>query len=220
VGVYNAVNPSGYHSFGKNHKEKVWNFAAFIKDFGWTGNWWEDEETEMVHLKATRGDVERIDVEYPVNQGWPDVFYTLAGGTIKCRNISQAAKLAQEKPDVDKMRAASRRLRNGKATASPPQAAQGPAIATVGADLIPELTGSLPFDKESTADEVKQALVKHKNPVITWVNKVSGQVDSAMIKTKSKQFKVTESKDGKVIINFSTDRGFRAVYANSIIGVS
>jgi hypothetical protein len=229
MGKKTDINPSGYHSFGRTHKEKVYNFAVFIKEFGWTGEWHEDEETEMVFLKATRGDSERIDIEYPVNQGWPDVYYTFAGNTIKCRNVSMAAKFAQATPDTDKMRRNSRRLskrrtpasglgRSGRAGIAAPASAEPERNASE--DIVAALATSLPFDKESTVEEVILALKQHRNPTIIWVNKISGDVNSAMMRTGKRHNKVTTNKEGKVIIQFTDERGFHAVYVESIVGLS
>lgn len=210
-------NPSGYHSSGATHKDKVNNFARFIKDFGWTGSWKEDEDSDILTLNATRGDNERIDIEWPATQWWPDVWYTFAGNTIKCRNISHAAKIAQDLPDADAMRRASQRR---KRRISLPLSS-GPAIAIPGdpgESLVESLATSLPWDKESPPDEVKTALLKHKNTTITWVNRLTGNVKSGMIKPKN--LRVTTNKEGKVIIEFADEFGFHACYADSVIGVS
>jgi hypothetical protein len=210
-------NDSGYHSFGATHKDKVNNFALFIKDFGWTGKWREDEDSDILHLNATRGDNERIDIEWPQGQWWPDVWYTFAGNTIKCRNISHAAKLAQDLPDAAAMRRASQRSRRR----IPSQFTTGPGIAIVGEpgeSLVESLSTSLPWDRESKAGEVKVALLKHKNTTITWVNRINGAVKSGMIKNKT--LKVTTNKEGKVVIQFADEFGFHACYADTVIGVS
>jgi hypothetical protein len=210
-------NPSGYHSSGATHKDKVNNFALFIKDFGWTGKWKEDEDSDILTLSAARGDNERIDIEWPATQWWPDVWYTFAGNSIKCRNISHAAKLAQELPDADAMRRASQRRR--KRISLP--LASGPAIAISDdgeESLADSLATSLPWDRESPPGEVKAALLKHKNTTITWVNRMNGAVKSGMIKPKN--LKVTANKQGKVIIEFADEFGFHACYADCVIGVS
>ena len=209
-------NPSGYHSFGATHKDKVNNFAKFIKDFEWTGKWYVDDDSEILHLNATRGDNERIDIEWPETQWWPDVWYTFAGNPIKCRNISHAAKLAQDLPDAERMRRASHRAR--RSIALPLASGPGIAISELPAEsLVERLSTSVPWDTESKAGEVKAALLKHRNTTITWVNRINGAVKSAIIKPKN--FKVTTNKEGKVIIQFADDFGFHACYADSVIGV-
>jgi hypothetical protein len=208
---------SGYHSFGATHKDKVNNFAKFIKDFEWTGKWYVDQDSEILHLNATRGDNERIDIEWPETQWWPDVWYTFAGNTIKCRNISHAAKLAQEVPDAAKMKRASRRR---KARISLPLGS-GPAIGITGEPVegyAESLSTSLPWDKESKSGEIKAALLKHKNPTITWVNRINGAVKSGVV--KGKNLKVSTNKEGKVIIEFADEFGFHACYADCVIGLS
>lgn len=207
-------NPSGYHSHGKSHKEKLINFALFIKEFGWSGKWNDDEETGILHLNATRGSNEKIDIEWPEKQSWPDVWYTYAGNSIKCRNISQAAKIGQDPPDPDRMRMVSRRRRRPKRNGIDlhlPEGAGGVPLA--GDELIAELATTLPFDKESSAEELKSVLLRH---TITWVNRISGNVQTETIKPK--HFKITE-KDGRKTLHFCSDYGFRSVYVDSIIGV-
>jgi hypothetical protein len=209
-------NPSGYHSSGVTHKDKVNNFARFIKDFGWTGQWKEDPDSDILTLTATRGDNERIDIEWPDIHSSPGVWYTFAGNTIKCHNISQAAKLAQELPDAERMKRAAYRSKPRISSLN----GSGPAIGIVGDDLPGALATSLPFDKESTANEVAAALKKHRNPTIIWVNRISGKVNSAMMRTGKRHNKVTTNKEGKVIIQFTDETGFHAVYVESIVGLS
>lgn len=212
-------NPSGYHSFGATHKDKVNNFARFIKDFGWTGQWKENEDSDILTLNAIRGDNERIDIEWPATQWWPDVWYTFASNSIKCRNISHAAKLAQGRPDAEAMRRASRRRRRSIPRAS----SSGPAIAIPGEpveSLAESLATSLPWDKESSVEEVVAALRQHRNPTITWVNRISGDINTATMRTGKRHNSVTTNKEGKVIIQFTDENGFHACYADSVIGLS
>jgi hypothetical protein len=229
MGKRTDINPSGYHSYGRTKQEKLINFGLFIKDFGWTGEWRQDEETEMLFLKATRGDSERIDIEYPANQGWPDVYYTFAGNTIKCRNVSHAAKFAQATPDPEKMRRSSRRLSRARRRASAlgnsgavGTGAQGTGEPDDGGadDLVSVLGTTLPFDKESGIEDVILALKQHRNPTIVWVNRISGRVESAMMRTGKRHNKVCMNKEGKVIIEFTDERGFHAVYVERIVAIS
>jgi len=226
-------NPSGYHSSGKDHKEKVHNFCLFIKDFGWTGKWKQDDDAEILHMNATRDDNEKIDIEWPDNQWWPDVWYTFAGATIKCRNISHAAKIAQTEPDPERMRRSARRRSYGVTGASLQGSSRpgsglsragvgsgDPDAADAGEAIVAALKGYVPFTHESTAEEVHVELKSYKVPTITWVNRMTGAVNTAMIKTKSRHFRITKNGDGKVIINFADEFGFHAVYANSVIGVA
>jgi len=214
---HNIKHPSGYHSYGVTPKDKINNFAKFIKDFGWTGKWKEDEDSNILTLNASRGSNERIDIEWPAIQWWPDVWYTFASNTIKCRNISHAARLAQELPNAGYMKRVSRlRKRRTRLPLS-----SGPGTATLddsGESLADSLATSLPWDKESPPGEIKAALLKHKNTTIIWVNRMTGDVKSGMIKTK--HLKVTINKEGKVIIEFADEFGFHACYADSVIGVS
>ena len=192
-------NPSGYHSFGRTHKDKIYNFAMFIKDFGWTGSWEEDEETGMVNLLAKRGD-ERIEIEYPVNLPWPDVFYTFAGHTIKCRNISMAAKFAQANPpDAAEARRVYRRRRNGISV---------PSSSTPAKPLLAYL-------EDASEDDIGSALI---GDTIVWTNSISGEPESDRIMPR--QFKVTANKEGRTIIHFCGDYGFHAVYLDQIVNVS
>ena len=79
---------------------------------------------------------------------------------------------------------------------------------------------SLPFDKESTVEEVVAALRQHRNPTIIWVNRISGNVNTAMMRTGKRHNSVTANKEGKVIIQFTDENGFHAVYVESIVGIS
>lgn len=209
-------NPSGYHSHGKTHQEKVYNLGVYIKEFGWTGGWEQEEDV----LKATmkRGDSEIITIWWPDSQWWPDVYYKYGGNEQKCRNISAAAKIASEKPDPERMRrtVTSRRGigENGIAAAF----ASGDSNA--GENLIESLRTTLPFDRESTPDEIKAVLKGKVNPTIIWINRFSGLIEQDYIKTWSRHLRVTMNRDGKAIIHFVGANCFHAVYVDSVIGVS
>lgn len=82
------------------------------------------------------------------------------------------------------------------------------------------LRGSVPFDSESSDEEIEAVL--HKR-AITWVNTISGQVDSARIDV-DKQFKIVRKNGNEKIkadfITFCSAEGYRAVYLKSIVAVS
>lgn len=238
----NVKNPSGYHSKGKSPKEKVVNFAAFIKEFAWTGSWKEDPTTGDITLIATR-EAERIEVYWNTPIAWPEVFYSYAGHKIKCRNVSAAAKIAQGEPDPERMRRIAGKLRVGTLSASM-QRPSGPVGRPDGAEVpsddpgdsdvsagdLEALRGYVPWDKASTPEEVKAELMHYRTPTITWVNRIAASVDkrkqgpdntinTATINTKSRKFNVSTNKTEEVIINFTDRYGFHAVYAHTVIGV-
>lgn len=213
-------NASGYHSHGKTHKEKIFNFGVYIKQFGWEGSWSEDEESAILKATMTRGDSEKIEIEWPETQWWPDVWYTFGGESIKCRNISMAAKIAADKPDAKKMRRTSRRKSYGISGAFLPGGSNNGSSEDAADDLIAAMSTTLPFDKESTPEEIKAVLKAHRSPTITWINRISGDVNTDIVKTWSRHLKVTTNKDGKKIIHFIGHDCFHAVYADSIIGIS
>jgi hypothetical protein len=227
----NVKNPSGYVSKGKNPKEKVVNFVNFIKEFGWTGSWKEDPETKDITLIANR-EAERIEIYWNTPIAWPEVFYSYASHKVKCRNVSAAAKYAQGEPDPERMRRVGKRVLTGSLGASM-QPPSGPVAGPDGAEVgssdpgapdaatgdLEALRSYVPFDKTSTAEEVKEELKHYRTPTITWVNRLTGVVNSAIVKANSRNFKVTTNKKGEVIINFTDTFGFHAVYAHSVIGV-
>lgn len=217
-------NPSGYHSRGANPKEKAYNFGMFLKDFGWTGGWVENEDTGDVTVTLTRGG-EKIEVFWTSPIPWPEVWYHYAGSKIKCRNVSQAALFGQGQPDPDRMRRGAGRLLpsrvgNGRGNAVPGVVSTGSAEPPDVESVIDEVRGTLPFDRESSAEEIFAVLKPRINPVLIWVNRLSGQVQQDYIKTWSRHFKITSNKDGKLIIHFAGAHQFNAVYVDSIIGVS
>jgi hypothetical protein len=191
-------NPSGYHSSGRTRKEKVVNFALFIKEFGWTGSWEENSDTEIVTLVAKR-DNERIEIEYAPASPWPDVYYTLLGHTIKCRNISMAAKIAQGQPDAERVKRAVSRRHNGIAT---------PSSSTPSKPLLNYL-------EDASEDDIGDALIGDS---ITWLSGLGGEPQTDRILPK--QFKVTANKEGRTIIHFCGDFGFHSVYLDRIVNVS
>ena len=211
-------NQSGYHSHGKTHKEKVFNFGKHIKQFGWSGEWKQPEGDPILRATMKRGNAETISIEWPDDQWWPDVFYSYAGETIKCRNISAAAKIAAEKPNAERMRKSVGKKRSGgRRIAEAFAAATGNSDETT-AELIDALRTTLPFDSESTPEEIKAIIKTKVNPTIVWVNRLSGAAEQDYIKTWSRHLKITENKEGKKIINFVGGHQFHSVYVDSVIG--
>jgi hypothetical protein len=211
----NVVNPSGYHSSGRTLQEKATNFGLYVKQFGWKGNFTTDADGN-VDLVATRGENEQITITWYAGGGGL-VTYILAGDSIKCNNVSAAAKIAKEKPDPSRFRRAVRKRK-------------------VDEDYTPEmledLQGTLPFDHDSTDDEIRAALL---GKTITWINRFSGQVETADVSPKPNHFSVC--RNGNDYINFvypiparvmsrwgkehmeSDTYGFRSVYINRIVSV-
>jgi hypothetical protein len=206
----NVKNPSGYHSSGRTLKDKANNFGSFVKQFGW-GGCWKEESNGNIALIATRGDNEEIEIIwYKTPQpGEPngEVWYTFAGQSKRCHNVAEAAKIAQSPPDPNTVRKAirSKRQENGEMTP----------------EMIESLQGSLPFDHESSDEELKLVLF-HKD--ITWINRLSGRTRSAMIGGR-RHFKVVRREDKHDYIDFVSvpPRGeipvFYAVYLDSIVSV-
>lgn len=214
-------NASGYHSHGKTNKEKAVNFAMFIKEHGWSGKWEEDDDTKDIILVANRSESEQIDIRWYSNIPLQDVFYAYAGNSIKLRNVSAAAKVAQEPPSKDRMRSAARkRVGRGLAGISVAQEPGGSNNGSSADDLIAAMSTTLPFDKESSPDEIKAVLKTHRNPTLIWINRISGNVNTDIIKTWSRFLRVDANRQGKMIIHFVGDFGFHAVYVDSVIGVN
>ena len=191
-------NPSGYHSKGVTYKDKANNFGIFIKDFGWKGSWTEDSDTGDVTLIAKR-DNERIEVYWNTPLPWPETYYTLGNNRIKVRNLSAAAKLAQETPDAARAKRGFRRRVNGIAL----PLASGPA------------TPLLDYLEDAPEDDIASALVGDS---ITWLSSLGGEAQTDRILPK--QFKVTANKEGRTIIHFCGDFGFHSVYLDAIVNVS
>jgi len=221
-------NPSGYHSSGRSAGEKARNFADHIKPHGWTGKWSTDNETGILHLFARRGEDETIDIWWTHGgKAHPDMkpVFTVAGDRINLLNVSAAAAMAVKDPNENRMRKArakrSRKIEsrnnNGHVTA----------------EDIATLQCSLPFDHESTDEEILDALYGLE---ITWVNRISGEMDTAIVGgSRSKHCKIVRNGHDyinfvyqipqRVLANFgkaqmeSDTYGFRSVYLDSIVKV-
>lgn len=198
----NVKNPSGYHSSGRTLEDKANNFGKFVKQFGWAGKWTKDQESGNVSLFCRRGENETIEIVWHYGGGGT-VHYTLAGERIKCHNVSAAAAIAQKEPDATRLRKAIRKRRRQLGVVDPEAVTE----------MLDDAQCSLPFDHESTDAEIKVALF---NRSITWINRQSGQVSSAIV--KGKLFKVVR-RTGRAYIDFVDDYGFHAVYLDSIVSV-
>lgn len=200
-------NPSGYHSSGKTIQEKANNFGMFVKEHDWSGGY-ETLQNGDVKLTTKRGENEAIEITW-FKAGGGVVNYTLAGETVKCRNVSAAALIAQKQPDHSKLRKAVRRKRANI------ELDEGSPIVQ---DVITSMQGALPFDRESNPAELKIVL---KNKQIAWINRLSGQIHTAVVGV-NKQFKVNEEKRYITFVEV-VPRGFvpcfRSVYLDSIVSV-
>lgn len=199
----NVKNSSGYHSSGKTIQDKAAKFGIFVKQFGWSGSFKTNEDGN-VDLVATRGDNETIQITW-YKTGGGEVWYTLAGERQRCHNVSAAAKIAQEKPNYDRFNRVMRKRRKK--------------LAVENGEVTPELTdglqGSLPFDHESSDDEIKLMLLKRS---ITWVDSL-GRLNTATVNAGKygDLFKVV--RNGHDYIDFVDEYGFHSVYLDRIVSV-
>lgn len=221
-------NPSGYHSKGRTAREKASHFGAYAKEHGWTGKWSEDEDTGLLHLFARRGESETIDIWWIIENGaaHPDMLpiYTLAGEKIKCRNVSAIAVIAAKSADENRLKKAVRKQKRQWGIQESGE--------KVTKEQIELLQTTLPFDHESTDQEVLDALYGR---TITWVNRISGETDSATVGGNTKHCKVIRNGHDqisfvnpipqRVLAQFGKAQmdcdtyGFRAVYLDSIVSV-
>ena len=171
-------------------------------------------QDDDVRLFARRGDSETLNFVW-INGCWSgESHYTLAGEKIKCHNLSAASKIVQGKPDPDRLRKATRKL---KRQTGIEYSGGGP----ISDSDIDSLRGSLPFDAESSDDEIEAVLHKRS---ITWVNTISGQVQDSVRVDVDKQFKIVRKNGNEKMkgdfITFCTTEGYRAVYLKSIVAVN
>ena len=220
-------NPSGYRSKGRDGVEKAQCFGVYAKQHGWTGKYHLDEDTGIVYLFARRGENETIEIWW-TREGKalprPDLpVYTLAGERIKVLNVSAIAAIAAKTPDENRLRKAVKKQKRQLGVGDDKQ---------MTAEDIAALRVSLPFDHESSDDELKDVLIGR---TITWVNRMSGDTETAEISTDPKHFHVRRNGHDyidfvrpipqRVLANFgkshmeSDTYGFRSVYLDSIVGV-
>ena len=195
-------NPSGYHSQGGNAAGKAAYFAEFIKTHGGGGSW--STEDGMLHLVANRGDNETIEIWWEETGKFIEAIYTLASETVGCHNVSAAAAIAAKAPSTERLRNAARTKRKEMGVIDKAQDAS---------ELIASAQGTLPFDHESTDKELKAVLF---NRSITWVNRLSGALYSAVV--GGKMFRVVNG-DVPRQISFCDSYGYHAVYLDSIVSV-
>lgn len=197
---------------GRNGLHKANSFASFAKEFGWNTKVSSTQEDD-VRLFARRGDSETLNFVW-INGCWSgESHYTLAGEKIKCHNLSAASKIVQGKPDPDRLRKATRKLKRQTGI----EYSEGP----IKDSDIDSLRGSLPFDDESSDEDIQAVLHKRS---ITWVNTTSGQVQYSVRVDVDKQFKIVRKKDNEKIkadfITFCSTEGYRAIYLRSIVAVN
>lgn len=197
---------------GRNGILKANSFASFAKEFGWTAKVSSPQEDE-VQLFARRGDSETLNFVW-IDGCWSgESYYALAGERIKCHNLSAASKIVQGKPDPERLKKATRKLKR--------QTGIEYSREPISDGDISKLRGSLPFDEASTDDEIEAVL--HRK-AITWVNTISGQIQDSVRVDVDKQFKVVRKNGNENIkadyITFSTSEGYRAVYLKSIVAVN
>jgi len=156
-------NPSGYRSHGSTAMDKAAHFGDYAKAYGWKGGWTTTDG--MLNLQASRGDNETMSISWNEETGkFIEAVYTLAGDSIKCQNVSAAANIAAKPPSAERLKTAVRKRTPDKVEAA--------------AETIAAVQGTLPFDHESSDEEVKAVL---NNKSIVWVNRISGALSSALV---------------------------------------
>lgn len=193
---------------GRDGAKKAITFGSYAHQFGWSGKW--TSEDGVTHLFCRRGENETLDVWWMENgcvMPGHEPIYHLAGERIKLRNVSAAAKIVTATPDPDRLKKASRKRRKqtGIDGYHPDNADE----------LIMGLQGSLPFDSESDDEEIEAVL---HGRTITWVNRMSGETDSAFVNA-DKQFQVKRNGHDYITFCDAARSGFRSVYLDSIISV-
>jgi hypothetical protein len=186
---------------GRDAGRKAQNFADYAKQYGWTSKW--SESNGVTHLFCRRGESETIDVWWQDNgcvMPGMEPIYTLAGERIKLRNLSAAAKVAEKRPDPERLKRATKKRKG---------------IEYAGA--IDGLRTSLPFDDESDDDEIEAVL---HNRLITWMNRLSGQLYSARVNADKKFRVIRKDLASLDQIEFTDEEGFHAVYLHSIVSVA
>ncbi len=188
--------------------------ALFMKNIAddWTTEV-SSREGEKTEVTATRGD-ESIKIHWlqGVFHNGNGIYTDPLGRTIVMRNASACLKQAEVSEEVALQKAqakqAGKRTRKGSGMGRPKNAPQ--------AEEVPQ--EQLPFDpEESTAKEIITAVEGKK---ITWVNTVSGKVQSATVKpSKANKILPGTAKSPSPIIQFMTEAGECAVRISSIKSV-
>lgn len=195
---------------GRDGLRKANTFASFAAEFGWQCK--VNQNGLEVKLFARRGTSETLDFIW-IDGSWSDCcFYTLAGERIKCHNLSAASRIVQEKPDPKRLTKATQKRKRQTGI-------DYTTNHVFSEDDLLAARGSLPFDSESSDDEIEAVL--HRKS-ITWLNTISGQVYSAFVDA-DRQFAIVRKNCNEKIkadyITFSTKFGYRAVYLHSIVAV-
>jgi hypothetical protein len=172
-----------------------------------------NREGEKTEVTATRGD-ESIKIHWlqGVFHNGNGIYTDPLGRTIVMRNASACIKQSEVSEEVALQKAqakqAGKRTRKGSGMGRPQNAPK--------AEEVPQ--EKLPFDvEESTAKEIIAAVEGRK---ITWVNSVSGKVQSAMVKpSKANKILPGTKTSPSPIIQFMTESGECAVRISSIKSV-
>lgn len=165
-------------------------FAEAVGKFGWTVAYSShDEETEVT---ATRGE-ETLYLRWDNGVFQPPSTYTIGQRTINMRNASQAKQYAAR--PVDTAQAELDRVTANKAfkRRTPPEAK----------------SIRLPFDPKLATDE--EVLTNLLGKPVSWTNRISNSVETAVIGKDLKRIRITTSSSGERIVNFCCSAtGFRS----------
>lgn len=172
-----------------------------------------NREGEKTEVTATRGD-ESIKIHWlqGVFHNGNGIYTDPLGRTIVMRNASACLKQAEVSEEVALQKAqakqAGKRTRKGSGMGRPKNAPQ--------AEEVPQ--EKLPFDpEESTAKEIIKAVEGKR---ITWVNSLSGKVQSAIVRPhKANKILPGTAKSPSPIIQFMTEAGDCSVRISSIKSV-
>lgn len=191
-------------SRGKTGPDKAVNFGLYLKQCGWNGDWSIDETTGITHLVAYRGDNEKIEAWWGATGAQLEncqPTYTLAGRTIKTKNVSGAAAIACEEPDKNRMKTAVRERKRATVEGEAPAATRTDKYVQMADDALEKMMFGRP---------------------IAWVNGISGELQTAEVGGK-KTFriirKIESDTNARDQIHFVDSYGFHAVYLDAIVSV-
>lgn len=187
-------NKSGFHSSGKNAKEKAAQFGAHAKEHGWTGEWAESNDGSVT-LTAYRGDSEMLQLIWSVENKYVAGTHTVAGHTLSVHNPSAASVLVRDEPSKERLHTAVRRQRM---------------LGTPIADFVVS-----PKRYADVADDELEKMLPGRR--ITWINGISKELHTTVVGDK-KMLKVIRNGE-KSQVHFTDQFGYRAVYLDAIVSI-
>lgn len=196
--------------------DKADKFSKIAADNGWTTEQTYSQDNEKTTVLATRDD-ESLEIWWYGNKLTESPIYQLMARQVLLRNASHAYRYLTGQPDYGK---AARRTKRLQAATAAVQGLDGSPDADL-PDALADPVGRLPFDKLLAED--RDILKACYTRTLVWKNSITQDLDEDRVirgaNWDKAKYHITHTNEGRRVLNFLGQYGFRSVYVDALLFV-